>query len=93
MKFLSRIFNGGKTVPIEVPTDDRQVLEGVETWQVTWMARSGQFAGRADLTNCTSVGQLFTNEPAAREFEKALRDAFNLVKDTITPSTIHVGKA
>lgn len=93
MKFLSRIFNGGQTVPIEVPTDERHVLEGVETWQVTWMARSGQFEGAPHLTNCTSVGQLFTNEPAAREFEKALYDAFALVKDTVTPSTIKVGKA
>lgn len=85
--FISRMWNGGKTVPVEVPTDDRQVLEGVETWGVNWMGRnsplaSGQF----------STGQLFTNEPAAREFEKALRNAFELVKDSDTPKTIRVGK-
>lgn len=92
MKFLSRIFNGGKTVPIEVPTDDRQVLEGVETWQVQWMSRSGQYECSQHLTSVTSVGKLFTNEADAREFEKALYNAFDLVKDTITPRSIKVGK-
>lgn len=93
MSFISRMFGGGKTVPVEVPTDDRQVLEGIETWQVSWMGRSGSWSNRVDLTQTHPIGKLFTNEADAREFEKALRDAYKLVNDTITPNSIKVGKA
>lgn len=77
---------------VEVPTDDREQLEGLETWCVQWMSRSGTFADSPHLTNCTSVVQAFTNEKDARMFEEALRDAFTLVRDSITPCTIRVFK-
>lgn len=85
--FISRLWKRTPKV-VEVPTDDRQQLEGLETWCVQWMARSGAFSQRPDLTTCTSVAQAFTNEADARSFEKALRDAYALARDTISPVAI-----
>lgn len=84
---ISRLWNRTPKV-VEVPTDDRQQLEGLETWCVVWMARSGIWPDRPDLCTCTSVAQAFTNEVDAKEFEKALRDAYALVRDTLTPRSI-----
>lgn len=85
--FIGRLWNR-KTKVVEVPTGDTQQLEGLETWCVVWMARSGTWSDRPHLTNCTSIAQAFTNEDDAKEFEKALRDAYALVRDTITPRSI-----
>lgn len=78
----------GKDVP--VPSGETINLEGLETWQVTWIKRfpgiSAKFPGHAP------VGQLFTNREDAYAFKNALEDAYALVKNTADPQYIKVEK-
>lgn len=85
--FITRWWNRTPKV-VEVPTDERVELEGLETWCVQWASRRGSFEHAWHLTDCPMVVQAFTNEEDAKLFEKALRDAFAMVRDTITPHSI-----
>lgn len=76
-----------KKVSVAVPSGETIELEGLETWQVTWTSRHGNFS------SCTSpVGKLFTNEEDARTFANALADAFELVKFDYAIESISVEK-
>ncbi len=86
---INRLWNRTPKV-IEIPTDVTVKLAAIETWCVEWAARSGQHRCSPHLSSCRSVVQAFTNEADARAFEKALRDSFALVRDTITPYSIRV---
>lgn len=76
-----------KKVPVSVPSGETVELEGLETWQVTWIARYGEWQG-----NTSPVGKLFTNEEDARTFANALADAFELVKFDYAIESISVEK-
>lgn len=79
----------GKTVDVTIPSGETVDLQGLETWQVTWQRRYSAGMGFRH-TSHEPVGQLFTNEQAARDFAKALRDAYALVRNTIDPEGIKV---
>jgi hypothetical protein len=72
----------GKTVDVTIPSGETIDLEGVETWQVTWLTRHGQGIG-PDYTRTRPKGQLFTNKKDAVAFANALRDAYDLVGNIV----------
>lgn len=76
-----------KKVPVSVPSGETVELEGLETWQVTWNRRYGEWNG-----NISPVGKLFTNEDDARAFANALADAFELVQFDYAVESISVEK-
>lgn len=73
----------GKTVDVTIPSGQTVDLEGLETWQVTWLTRHGQGLPHPDYTRTRPKGQLFTNKRDAIAFANALKDAYDLVGNTI----------
>lgn len=80
-----------KVVPVDIPSGETVELEGLETWQVTWVLRRSSGLGLRH-TEHEPVGQLFTNEVDAEAFADALRDAYALVRNTIDSTAIKVTK-
>lgn len=78
----------GKDVP--VPSGETINLEGLQTWQVTWIKRMPGI--NVKYPEYAPIGQLFTNEDDAYAFKSALEDAYALVKNTADPQHIKVEK-
>ena len=64
--------------------DQKEVtVEGVELWSVRWTAVKGAFSSDKE-----QVAEFFTSKEAANEFEKALRDAFKITRNTLNSITV-----
>ena len=73
----------GKTVDVTIPSGQTIDLQGLETWQVTWLTRRSSGGRDPDFTRTKPKGQLFTNMEDAKAFAEALVNAYNLVGNTI----------
>lgn len=78
----------GKDVP--VPSGETINLEGLETWQVTWVARTP--GNSVNFPNHALRSQAFINRDDAYAFKRALEEAYELVKNTADPKYIKVEK-
>lgn len=65
-----------KKLIVPSSTDVRE-LESVQTWEVRWTSRHGDFS-----TDIKAEMEVFTSEEDATYFAKALRAAFNLTRIT-----------
>lgn len=72
---------------IFIRDEQKQELEGLETWIVSWTARYGTFS-----SDTRPVAQFFTNKSDATDFAKALEDAFTLVQNSSSDSYVSVDK-
>lgn len=93
---LGRKIPSGATSPLKgvgkavsIPSGETTELEGLETWQVTWYCRN---SGSVEFPDHCPTGQLFTNENDALAFQKALREAYALVRNTVDSRFIKVKK-
>lgn len=58
--------------------EEEAKVEGVEVWSVRWTAVTGEYSGDKE-----PVAEFFSSETAAKEFEKALKDAFKLTRNSL----------
>ena len=61
----------------EIPTGQTIKVDVYEIWMVRWRSRSGLYH-----SDTKDTAEAFTNEQDARKFEKALKDAFKLIRHT-----------
>lgn len=73
----------GKTVDVTIPSGQTINLEGLETWQVTWLTRNSGGFSDPNHTRTKPKGQLFTNKDDAKAFAEALVNAYVLVGNTV----------
>ena len=57
--------------------EQQQSVDVLEAWEVRWTSRYGEFSGYTE-----KEARFFPNEDHAKEFKKALEDAFKLIKHT-----------
>lgn len=58
-----------------IPSGEKKEVDVVETWEVRWISRRGRWH-----TDTQEEVEIFVDEQAAKDFKKALQDAFKLLK-------------
>jgi hypothetical protein len=59
----------------QIPAQKGREVEVVELWRVEWESRYGSYSG-----DTRKEVEIFTNEPDAQAYAKALRDAFKIIR-------------
>lgn len=62
---------------LKLPTGETKEVDALESWTVSWRARTGDFSG--DWETKTEV---FIDEQAAKDFAKQLENAKLFLRDT-----------
>lgn len=70
---------------IQVPSDGKIDLDGIETWIVYWTSRHGSFN-----SDTTQKAQAFTNCGDAELFAESLRNAFSLLRHTGNETEVYI---
>jgi hypothetical protein len=63
--------------------EEEATVEGVEVWSVRWTAVTGEYS-----SSKIPVAEFFSSQEAAKEFEKALKDAFKLTRNSLNYITV-----
>lgn len=61
----------------EIPTGETKTVDTYEVWMVRWRSRYGRYS-----SDTQDESEAFVSEKEAKEFQKALANAFRLIRHT-----------